>query len=110
MAMATLWFADNDFQGTHPGETRQFPSRQPPRFEQSTRQWLRSDYGHVGSAFGPGASFVLAEGDCHYVWTGDEPAVWDVAQRYDLRSYEDDLIAPQNTATRQIAMPTEERP
>ena len=27
---------------------------------------------------GPGAFFVLAEGDYHYVWTGDEPAIWDV--------------------------------
>jgi uncharacterized RmlC-like cupin family protein len=28
--------------------------------------------------FGPGGFFVLAEGDYHYVWTGDEPGIWDV--------------------------------
>ena len=28
--------------------------------------------------FGPGGFFVLAEGDYHYVWTGDEPGIFDV--------------------------------
>jgi len=64
-------------------------SQIPPHMHSGNAEAVTMIEGKIGFGFGktmdktvpmvgPGAFFVLAEGDYHYVWTGDEPAVWDV--------------------------------
>jgi quercetin dioxygenase-like cupin family protein len=61
----------------------------PPHMHSGNAEAVTLVEGNIGFGFGeemdmtqpmvgPGAFFVLAEGDYHYVWTGDEPAIWDV--------------------------------
>ena len=74
MAMATLWFADNDSQGTHLDGTRTSPCMS----HLGSNSLLGNVIGQTMDMWAPLHGSLSLQGDYHYVWTGDEPAIWDV--------------------------------